>query len=54
MHLKEMSGRTQKAYKSNIQSTGITYEYLKYEYTHHPTKEHEPRFGIPLNHLEEW
>lgn len=23
MHLKEMSGRTQKAYKSNIQSTGI-------------------------------
>lgn len=37
MHLKEMSRRTQKAYKSNIQSTGITYECLKYEHTHPPT-----------------
>lgn len=34
MHLKETSGRTQKAYKSNIQSTGFSYECLKYKHTY--------------------
>lgn len=53
MHLKEMSGRTQKTYQSSIQVQTFT-EYLKYEYTHPLLFEQGPACGIPLSHLEDW